>query len=70
MGKEGSRVAHVWRAFAAGGAPLAVAARMMNPSRPFRPSFEAVDLDVALLGSGPAVIHVSTNNGPLSIKER
>lgn len=28
---------------------------MMNPSRPYRPSFEAVDLDVALLGSGPAV---------------
>ena len=28
---------------------------MMNPTRPQRPSFEAVDLDVALLGSGPAV---------------
>lgn len=28
---------------------------MMNPTRPHRPSFDAVDLDLALLGAGPAV---------------
>jgi DNA-binding NtrC family response regulator len=28
---------------------------MMNPTRPQRPSFDAVDLDLALLGSGPTV---------------
>jgi len=29
---------------------------MMNTSRPYRPSFDAVDLNLALLGNGPAVL--------------